>query len=173
VIGGSLGADTLNKCVTGGLDRLDREDLQVIWQCGGSYRQEAEEIIGESGVSNIRVVPFISRMDRAYGAADVIVSRAGAITISELCLVGKPVILVPSPNVAEDHQTRNAEALVSKKAAIMVPDKMAVKHLVNKMLQLLDDEVQRSELSKNIQKLGISDASRRIAGEVMKLVDRK
>jgi len=172
VLGGSLGAQTLNKCITEGLDQLDRDNLQVIWQCGSSFHQEAERIIGESGMKNIRVVPFINRMDRAYGAANVIVSRAGAITISELCLIGKPVILVPSPNVAEDHQTRNAEALVSKKAAIMVPDKMAGKHLVARMLQLMEDEGQRSELSKNIKKLGISDASQKIAAEVIKLVDK-
>lgn len=172
VLGGSLGAQTLNKCITEGLNRLDRDNLQVIWQCGRLYHQEAERTIGERRMKNIRVVPFISRMDRAYGAADVIVSRAGAITISELCLIGKPVILVPSPNVAEDHQTRNAEALVSKKAAIMVPDKMAREHLVSKMLHLLEDEGQRSELSKNIKKLGISDASQRIAAEVIKLVDK-
>jgi len=171
VLGGSLGAHTLNKCITEGLNQLDRDNLQVIWQCGSSFHQEAERIIGESGMKNVRVVAFISRMDRAYGAADVIVSRAGAITISELCLIGKPVILVPSPNVAEDHQTRNAEALVSKKAAIMVPDNMAGKHLVTRMLQLLEDEEQRSELSINIKKLGISDASQRIAAEVIKLVE--
>jgi len=171
VMGGSLGARTLNHSLLGGLAKLEREDLQVIWQCGKFYGGEVEERVARSGMQNIRVMPFISKMDCAYSAADVIVSRAGAITISELCVVGKPAILVPSPNVAGDHQTRNAEALLSRGAAVMIPDSEAPEKLVDTMLELVDDENQQRELSKNIKQLGIPDASYRIAEEVSKLID--
>lgn len=170
VVGGSLGARTLNQSIMEGLGKLDRSDLQVLWQCGKYYYSEAEEAVKNRVIDNIRVLPFISKMEDAYGVADVIISRAGAISISELCLVGKPVILVPSPNVAEDHQTKNAEVLVSKKAAIMVPDNQAKEHLVDIMLELMDDDNHKKELSKNIKLLGIPDASKRIAAEVLKLV---
>lgn len=170
VVGGSLGARTLNRSFMEGLEKLDRKDVQVLWQCGTSYQQEVEAKVNSSGLKNVRVFPFISKMDLAYGIADVIVSRAGAITISELCLVGKPVILVPSPNVAEDHQTRNAEALVERKAAAMVPDSRAVEDLVEKMLGLLENFEKQKELSDHIKQLGIADASERIASEVFKIV---
>jgi UDP-N-acetylglucosamine--N-acetylmuramyl-(pentapeptide) pyrophosphoryl-undecaprenol N-acetylglucosamine transferase len=173
VVGGSLGARTLNRSFMDGLDRLDREDLQILWQCGGFYHKEVERMVRDSGLKNIRVMPFISRMDLAYDAADVIVSRAGAITISELCLAGKPVILVPSPNVAEDHQTRNAEALVQKTAALMIPDAEAPEQLVTRMLALLEDDTLRQELSTNIRQLGQPDASQRIAAEVLKILEEK
>ncbi len=173
VVGGSLGARTLNRSFMEGLDRLDREDLQVLWQCGGFYHKEVEQKVRDSGLKNIRVMPFISRMDLAYDAADVIVSRAGAITISELCLAGKPVILVPSPNVAEDHQTRNAEALVQKTAALMVSDAEAQEKLVTRMLALLEDDILRQELSTNIRQLGQPDASQRIAAEVLKILEER
>ncbi len=117
VVGGSLGARTLNQSMLLGLDRLDRDDLQVIWQCGKNTFGELEKQVSASGLKNIKVMPFISKMEQAYGAADLIISRAGAISISELCVIGKPVILVPSPNVAEDHQTKNAEALSSRKCS--------------------------------------------------------
>jgi UDP-N-acetylglucosamine--N-acetylmuramyl-(pentapeptide) pyrophosphoryl-undecaprenol N-acetylglucosamine transferase len=171
VMGGSLGARTLNQCLMEGLEKLDREDLQVIWQCGKLYYSEAEERVVRSGMKNIRVMPFISKMDCAYSAADVIISRAGAITISELCVVGKPAILVPSPNVAEDHQTRNAEALVTRRAAVMIPDSEAPEKLVDNMLAMVGNEKQQQELSKNIKQLGITDASSRIAAEVVKLIE--
>ncbi len=171
VVGGSMGARTLNYSIMEGIEKLDRDDLQLLWQCGMLYQKEAEEMVARSGLKNIRVLPFISKMDCAYGAADLIISRAGAITISELCLIGKPVILVPSPNVAEDHQTRNAEALVSRKAAFLMPDNLAREHLVDKMLNLMGDENQKKELSKNIVQLGISDASQRIAAEVINIMD--
>jgi UDP-N-acetylglucosamine--N-acetylmuramyl-(pentapeptide) pyrophosphoryl-undecaprenol N-acetylglucosamine transferase len=173
VVGGSLGAMTLNQSVVRGMDKLDRDDLHLLWQCGFAYQKEAEEHVLRSRLKNISVLPFIGKMDLAYEAADVIVSRAGAITISELCIVGKPVILVPSPNVAEDHQTRNAEALVSKKAAVLIPDHLAAEHLVDKMLKLIGDEGDTKELSKNIKALGISDAAQRIAEEVYKTVEEQ
>ncbi|MFO7935813.1 MAG: undecaprenyldiphospho-muramoylpentapeptide beta-N-acetylglucosaminyltransferase [Bacteroidales bacterium] len=172
VVGGSLGARTINESIMEGLDRLVGSELQVIWQCGSRYLPEAEKRVSESGMDQVRVYAFISEMDRAYGAADLIVSRAGAITISELCLVGKPVILVPSPNVAEDHQTRNAEALVSRHAAIMVTDRLAREELVDRMIELIRDEEQKNELVKNIRQLGISDASQRIADEVIKIIKK-
>jgi UDP-N-acetylglucosamine--N-acetylmuramyl-(pentapeptide) pyrophosphoryl-undecaprenol N-acetylglucosamine transferase len=173
VVGGSLGARTLNRSFMDGLDKLDREDLQILWQCGRYYHKEVEQKVRASGLKNIRVLPFISRMDLAYDAADVIVSRAGAISISELCLVGKPVILVPSPNVAEDHQTHNAEALVGKTAALMVRDAEAAEQLVDRMLGLMDDDKIKEEISTNIRQLGIPDASQRIAAEVLKILKER
>lgn len=173
VVGGSLGARTLNRSFLDGLPKLDRDDIQVLWQCGRYYQKEVEEKVRASGLKNIRVLPFISRMDLAYGAADVIVSRAGAISISELCLVGKPVILVPSPNVAEDHQTHNAKALVEKTAALLVSDAEANDQLVDRMLWLMEDEHLKEELSTNIKQLGIPDASQRIADEVLKILEEK
>jgi UDP-N-acetylglucosamine--N-acetylmuramyl-(pentapeptide) pyrophosphoryl-undecaprenol N-acetylglucosamine transferase len=166
VVGGSLGARTLNRSFMEGLDKLDRVDLVVLWQCGKYYHTEVEEKMKASGLKNIRVLPFISRMDLAYGVADIIVSRAGALSISELCIVGKPAILVPSPNVAEDHQTHNAKSLESKGAALMIPDVDAGEQLVDRMLKLMEDELEKENLSRNIKQLGIVDASQRIAVEV-------
>ncbi len=171
VIGGSLGARTLNRSLLAGLEKLGREDIQLIWQCGKNNYKEIKAQVEVSGLKNIRLLPFISRMECAYGAADLIVSRAGAISISELCVIGKPVILVPSPNVAEDHQTRNAEALSGQNAAVMIVDHEAEERLVDTMLELLKDEKRQEELSENIKKLGISNAAERIAVEVIKLME--
>ncbi|MFO7668873.1 MAG: undecaprenyldiphospho-muramoylpentapeptide beta-N-acetylglucosaminyltransferase [Bacteroidales bacterium] len=173
VVGGSLGAGTLNRSLLAGLNRLARQDLQLIWQCGKSNHKEIERMVAASGLKNVKVMPFISRMECAYGAADLIISRAGAISISELCVIGKPVILVPSPNVAEDHQTKNAQALSGRAAAVMIPDRDAEKVLVDTMLELLDDEKKQQELSENIKKLGITNAAERIAAEVTKLMETK
>jgi len=173
VVGGSLGAKTLNESFLAELDKLERSDVQVLWQCGKYYREEVEARVKARGLEHVKVFPFISRMDLAYGIADVIVSRAGAITISELCLVGKPVILVPSPNVAEDHQTRNAEALVEKDAAILVPDSEAVELLVDEMLGLIGNTEKQEVLSEHIKQLGIADAAERIASEVFKIVKQQ
>jgi UDP-N-acetylglucosamine--N-acetylmuramyl-(pentapeptide) pyrophosphoryl-undecaprenol N-acetylglucosamine transferase len=170
VTGGSLGARTLNDGMAEGLSQLDRENVQVLWQCGKLYQAEMEEIVTRSGMKNIRVLPFISRMDIAYDLADVIVARAGAITISELCIIGKPVILVPSPNVAEDHQTRNAEALASRNAAIMIPDREARQKMVETMIGLAFDKQRRAVLSSNIKKLAIPDGSARIASEAINIL---
>ncbi|MGW8314652.1 MAG: undecaprenyldiphospho-muramoylpentapeptide beta-N-acetylglucosaminyltransferase [Bacteroidales bacterium] len=171
VMGGSLGAGTINLSLLEGLSSLDRKDIQVLWQCGRGYHSEAEEAVRKSGVEHIRVVPFISRLEQAYPVADIIVSRAGAITISELCLVGKPAILVPSPNVAEDHQTQNAKALADREAALMVPDRQARTTLVSTMLELMYNKEKQAKLSGNIKKLGKADASGRIAAEVIKLMN--
>ena len=172
-VGGSLGARTINESLITGMEKLDRGDLQLIWQCGKLYQEEVEDKVKKCGLQNIRVLPFISRMESAYRVADVIISRAGALTISELCLAGKPAILVPSPNVAENHQTRNAEALVSRNAAVMVPDQEARIRMVDTMLELLGNDQRLAQLSVNIKQLGIPDASRRIADEVIKLVGKK
>jgi UDP-N-acetylglucosamine--N-acetylmuramyl-(pentapeptide) pyrophosphoryl-undecaprenol N-acetylglucosamine transferase len=173
LLGGSLGARTLNHSFMEGIEKLGREDLAVLWQCGSYYQKEVEERVRASGLMNIRVMSFISRMDLAYGAADVIVSRAGAITISELCLVGKPVILVPSPNVAEDHQTHNAVSLASRGAALMIPDAEAAENLVDRMLRLMMDDTEKDMLSRNIRQLGIADASKRIAEEALTILNER
>jgi len=173
LVGGSLGARTLNQSFMEGMEKLDRTDLVVLWQCGKYYQSEVEERVKASALNNIRVMPFISRMDLAYGVAELIVSRAGALTISELCIVGKPAILVPSPNVAEDHQTHNAASLVSKNAALMIPDAEAREKLVDRMLKLLDNYEEQEQLSENIRQLGINDASERIADEAHKILIEK
>lgn len=172
VIGGSLGARTLNRSLIRDLAKLDREDVQVLWQCGRFYHEEVLAAVEPAGMKHIHVLPFISRMDLAYTAADVIISRAGAISISELCLVGKAAILVPSPNVAEDHQRHNAEALVAKQAALMVPDAAAGDELVDRLLTLLGDMTMQEKLAANIRKLGIGDAAGRIADLVIELIEK-
>jgi UDP-N-acetylglucosamine--N-acetylmuramyl-(pentapeptide) pyrophosphoryl-undecaprenol N-acetylglucosamine transferase len=171
VLGGSLGARTINRSIMEGLERLEQSRLQLLWQCGTLYQEVAEAAVRESGATHVKVFPFISKMEWAYQIADLIVSRAGAITISELCLVGKPAILVPSPNVAEDHQTSNARSLVNMEAAWMVTDQEAPMVLVDRMIELMGDEEQQKQLSDNIKSLGIADASERIAAEVLKLLN--
>ena len=172
VVGGSLGALTINESIVGGLDKFADAGVQVIWQTGKGYIATARGIVGEAR-KGLYVNDFIYKMDLAFAAADVIVSRAGASTISELCIVGKPVVFVPSPNVAEDHQTKNAMALVDKDAAIMVRDADARNTLVDKTLQLVGDMPQRERLSQNIKKLELLDAANVIAEEVYKLVYEK
>jgi len=172
VLGGSLGAGSINHSLSFNLDKLGRSDCQWLWQTGKYYYENVKEQIGKSGYENIVVHGFINRMDYAYAAADIIVSRAGAGTISELCLVGKPVILVPSPNVAEDHQTRNAEALSCKEAALLIPDSRAEGSLADEAMKLVADNERRRLLSQNIFKLAERDADIRIAEEVIKLTER-
>lgn len=170
VIGGSLGARTINNSIKGSLDQLQQSGHQVLWQTGSFYFNNMNEAAAEYPC--VHVNEFIKRMDLAYEVADVIVSRAGAISISELCLIGKPVILVPSPNVAEDHQTKNAMALVDKKAALMVSDIDAPDALVTKTLELINNDALQASLSDHIAQLGIPDAAERIAKEVLKLADK-
>lgn len=172
VLGGSLGAGTVNSSVGGGIGLTESAGVQVIWQTGSHYFDRMREIVESQGTVGIRVTGFINRMDLAYAAADVIISRAGAGTISELALVGKPVILVPSPNVAEDHQTHNAMALVERGAALLVKDADAQAALIPAALELLNDTAKRSALSDNIKKLAIRDADEVIAKEVLRLVKR-
>jgi UDP-N-acetylglucosamine--N-acetylmuramyl-(pentapeptide) pyrophosphoryl-undecaprenol N-acetylglucosamine transferase len=167
VTGGSLGARTLNNSVLAGLDKIIEADVQVIWQTGKFYYNGIIEKLGENYHPDIRIVEFLNRMDLAYAAADVIISRAGAGTIAELCAVKKPVILVPSPNVAEDHQTKNALALVEENAAVFIPDRDAEAKLIDKALELLNDKELQKKLSNNIGKLAMPDADEVIAKEVM------
>ena len=172
VIGGSLGARTVNNSLLAGVRKLAAEqDVQVLWQTGKIYidemRAKTSDLPADSGVV---VTDFISRMDYAYAVADLVVSRAGASSISELCLLGKPVILVPSPNVAEDHQTKNALALSTKDAAILIHDKDAVAQLVDTALLTIRDEAKLKSLSENISKLAEKDSANRIADEVIKLI---
>jgi len=166
VVGGSLGARTINQSMIEGLEKINQsEDVQFIWQTGKYYYDEIVHRVP------FTVYPFISRMDLAYSVADLIISRAGAGSISEFCIVGKPVILVPSPNVAEDHQTKNAMALVNKNAAIMIADKDAENQLVDKALELIHNEAELQSLSANILKLALPDSANRIVDEIEKILE--
>ncbi|MBK7628926.1 MAG: undecaprenyldiphospho-muramoylpentapeptide beta-N-acetylglucosaminyltransferase [Bacteroidales bacterium] len=169
ILGGSLGAGTINNALSDNLEKMKTADCQWLWQTGKHYFENVKALVSVSCTNNISVYGFINRMDLAYAAADIIVSRAGAGTISELCLVGKPVILIPSPNVAEDHQTKNAQALSNREAAVLIPDNEAVKTLVREALMLVSDKRKREALSANIVKMADRDADVRIAMEVIKL----
>ena len=172
VLGGSLGAASINKSLSENINKLKDTDCQWLWQTGKHYYDNIKELVSVSFCENISVHGFINKMDYAYAAADIIVSRAGAGTISELCLVGKPIILVPSPNVAEDHQTRNAKALSEKGAAILITDSQAAKSLADEAIKLISDINKRKLLSANILKMADRNADVRIAEEVMKLAVR-
>ncbi|MDB5154454.1 MAG: murG [Mucilaginibacter sp.] len=167
VIGGSLGARTLNTSVITDLQKIIDAGVQLIWQTGKHYFDEVKQKMGSNNPANIRVLEFLNRMDLAYAAADVIISRAGAGTIAELCIIGKPVILVPSPNVAEDHQTKNAKALVKDEACQYIADRKAVNELIDTAMALLNDEKKGKILSENISKLALPDADEVIAKEVI------
>jgi UDP-N-acetylglucosamine--N-acetylmuramyl-(pentapeptide) pyrophosphoryl-undecaprenol N-acetylglucosamine transferase len=169
VLGGSLGAGSINNCMSENINKLRDSDCQWLWQTGKYYFENVKALVSLSFSGNISVHGFINRMDYAYAAADIIISRAGAGTISELCLVGKPVILIPSPNVAEDHQTRNAEALSSRDAALLIPDSKAGKILVDEAIRLISDKPRRDMFSENILKMADKDADIRIAEEIFKL----
>jgi UDP-N-acetylglucosamine--N-acetylmuramyl-(pentapeptide) pyrophosphoryl-undecaprenol N-acetylglucosamine transferase len=172
VLGGSLGAGSINNCLSENINILRESDCQWLWQTGKYYFEKVKALVSLSYSSNISLHGFINRMDLAYAAADIIISRAGAGTISELCLVGKPVILIPSPNVAEDHQTRNAEALSKRDAALMIADNKAAKTLVDEAIKLISDKERRNRFSENILKMADRDADIRIAEEVFKLAGK-
>ncbi len=169
VIGGSLGAKTLNESMVEGIEKIQQQGFQVLWQCGKLYHEQLTNRLQGRDMSGIHLTQFISRMDLAYAVADVIVSRAGAISVSELCLINKPVILVPSPNVAEDHQTHNAMALVNKQAAILVKDSDAKNSLIDEAIQLMTNNALQIQLSKNIAKLGKPTATKEIVSEIIKI----
>ena len=158
VIGGSLGAKTLNDSMLKNLEQISNGQLQFIWQCGKGYIDQINESLSKVP-EQIKLMPFISQMDAAYAAADIVVSRAGALSVSELCLIGKPVILVPSPNVSEDHQTKNAMALVSSAAAILIRDTDAREDLVPALYTLVENEEKKMELSRNIKSLAKPNAT--------------
>ena len=167
VIGGSLGARSINLSVEAHIDAFIKADLQVVWQTGKLFIDQALKTVETKGAKNFRVQPFITTMDQAYAVADVVLSRAGASSISELCLVGKPSVLVPFPFAAEDHQTKNAMALVKRNAAILVPDAKAKEEACQQALALLNDDARRSELSANIREMALPEADTQIAKEVL------
>lgn len=171
VVGGSLGARTINRSIQGGLDRFFAEDIQLIWQTGRYYYTEASKHLKAYQGMPVWCSDFITRMDYAYAAADLVVSRAGAGSISELCLLKKPVILVPSPNVAEDHQTKNAKALVNKDAAVMVADNEAENLLVSTALEIVHDEKRLASLSRHIEALAERQSAERIVDEIVKIIE--
>jgi UDP-N-acetylglucosamine--N-acetylmuramyl-(pentapeptide) pyrophosphoryl-undecaprenol N-acetylglucosamine transferase len=167
VLGGSLGARRINELIVKKLDFFQEQNVQIIWQCGKLYYQDYK-IYGD--VKDIQVHAFLNRMDMAYAASDIIISRAGAGSVSELCIVGKPVIFIPSPNVAEDHQTKNANAVVEKDGAILIKEEDLDVDFENKF-SLLNSSKERQELlSKNIKKLALVNATKDIADEVEKLL---
>jgi UDP-N-acetylglucosamine--N-acetylmuramyl-(pentapeptide) pyrophosphoryl-undecaprenol N-acetylglucosamine transferase len=173
VLGGSLGARTINQTLMDALETIKaNSDIQFIWQTGKIYIDEVRQTVAKSSFVNLFVTDFIKEMDKAYAAADLVISRAGAGSISEFCLLEKPVILVPSPNVAEDHQTKNALALANKDAAIYVKDAEAHDQLMPIALQTVKDDAKLASLRENIVKLALPDSAKIIANEVLKLIGK-
>jgi UDP-N-acetylglucosamine--N-acetylmuramyl-(pentapeptide) pyrophosphoryl-undecaprenol N-acetylglucosamine transferase len=170
-VGGSLGARSINEALAKGLDRLEKAGLQLIWQTGKTDADQWKLVAAQR--SGIWVSEFISQMETAYAAADIVISRAGAMAIAELCVVKKPVVFVPYPFAAEDHQTVNAMNLVRRKAALMVKDREAMERLVPAVLDLATDEQQQNELTKNIALAAIQDADERIAAEILKSIGKE
>jgi len=170
IIGGSQGALSINRAVSGLLPRFSIPQLQVIWQTGTTYFETAISEVRKSNMDNIKVHDFITRMDLAYSASDVVISRAGAIAIAELCAVKKPSVFIPFPHAAEDHQTKNAMALVEKEAAIMIEDSAAAEELGNIILDLINDPERCKLMSENIGKLAHKNAAEIIADEILDLI---
>lgn len=166
-IGGSLGARTINHALTSFVDQFEAKDVQIVWQTGKLYINEALELA--KGNNHVKPHEFIKDMDLAYAAADVIISRAGAMSISELSLIGKPCILVPFPHAAEDHQTKNAQALVEHNAAILIPDNQAREKLESTLFDLLGNEEKRRTMSSNLKPLGMPNSTQDIVQEVFSL----
>jgi UDP-N-acetylglucosamine--N-acetylmuramyl-(pentapeptide) pyrophosphoryl-undecaprenol N-acetylglucosamine transferase len=173
ILGGSLGARTINESILTHIDKLIESQVQVIWQTGKMYYESVKLQVAGKNLSKIRIHDFLGQMELAYTASDVVISRAGALAISELCLVAKPCILVPSPNVAEDHQTKNAMSLVNEGAALMVKDADAKDKLVSEALRLLFDEKQCSSLSANIARLGKPHATDDIVNEIERIIESR
>ena len=170
VIGGSLGSRRINQLIEKKLDFFDTQNVQIIWQCGKLYYQQYK-IYGNT--KNVQVFEFLNNMDFAYAAADVVISRAGASSVSELCIVGKPVIFIPSPNVAEDHQTKNAMAIVDKQAAMIIKEEDLDADFENKFSQLVASTDKQKELGVNIKKLALVNATNEIVDEIEKLLKKK
>jgi UDP-N-acetylglucosamine--N-acetylmuramyl-(pentapeptide) pyrophosphoryl-undecaprenol N-acetylglucosamine transferase len=167
IIGGSLGAKTINESIAANIEKLSGEKFQVLWQTGKLFFPTAKKAVENN--NTIKAHDFVTKMDLAYAVADVVVSRAGASSISELCIVKKPAILIPFPFAAEDHQTKNAMALVTKQAAILIKDSEAKERLLNEILLLMNDEAKQELLKKNIGELALANADEVIANEVIKL----
>ncbi|MFT6134746.1 MAG: UDP-N-acetylglucosamine--N-acetylmuramyl-(pentapeptide) pyrophosphoryl-undecaprenol N-acetylglucosamine transferase [Cyclobacteriaceae bacterium] len=170
IIGGSLGARTINEAMIRSLHLFIAEQVQVIWQTGGYYHAEILERTKEADLSGVVIRDFIREMKYAYAVADVVISRSGALSIAELMLTRKPAIMVPSPNVAEDHQTKNAQALVAENAAVLVSDQKAIEEMVPTAIQLIKQPERRNELSENIARLAHPNAASEIVNEIIKLV---
>ena len=171
IVGGSLGARTVNESVIAGLGRIAATpDVQVLWQSGKYYDEQCRKALEQSGAKNVLQTAFIAHMDLAYCAADLVVSRAGASSISELQILGKPSVLVPSPNVAEDHQTKNAMALVNKNAALMVRDAEAMDKLITTMLTTVEDESLLQSLGENVKKMALTDSAAKIVDKVLEII---
>lgn len=173
VLGGSLGARTINESLAEGIDKLIDAQVQVIWQTGKMYFESVKAQVADKDIRKVRIFDFLKQMDLAYAAADVVISRAGALSISELCVAQKPSILVPSPNVAEDHQTKNAMALVKEEAALMVKDQEAKNSLVDQSLSLLHDKTTCGKLQHNMSRLARPNATTDIVREIEKLIGEK
>ena len=169
IVGGSLGARTINESVLQHLDLVGQSGVQFLWQTGKYYYASIQEQLKGNGLPNLKATDFITDMGAAYRAADLVISRAGASSISEFCLIGKPVILVPSPNVAEDHQTKNALALANRDAAIYVKDADAPATLLQLAINTVNDEAKLKSLSENVLKMALPDSADIIAKEVIKL----
>tara|TARA_A200000113_G_scaffold54132_2_gene45115 strand:+ start:7999 stop:9141 length:1143 start_codon:yes stop_codon:yes gene_type:complete len=169
VLGGSLGAKSINEGILNSIDTLKDQPIKLLWQVGKRYFDSIENQLNQINIPNVKALAFIKRMDLAYSLADLVISRAGALSISELTLAGKPSILVPSPNVSEDHQTKNAMSLVNKSAAILVEDK-DTDSLLRTALDLLKQENQLNTISKNAKKMGKPNASEDIVNEIFKLI---
>jgi UDP-N-acetylglucosamine--N-acetylmuramyl-(pentapeptide) pyrophosphoryl-undecaprenol N-acetylglucosamine transferase len=165
IVGGSLGARSINEAIDKGLDDLLNAGLQLIWQTGKPYSVKAKERV--NGKKSVWVNEFITQMEYAYAAADIVVARAGAMTVAELCVAKKPVLFVPYPFAAEDHQTVNAMQLVNKQAALMVKDSEVIQKLVMMTIELSSDESKQEELKKNIAALAVTDADNKIANEIL------
>ncbi|MBT8190562.1 MAG: undecaprenyldiphospho-muramoylpentapeptide beta-N-acetylglucosaminyltransferase [Bacteroidia bacterium] len=172
IFGGSLGARSINNAIYHSSDQIaGLEDVQIIWQVGKLYYDEFKNST-LANCSHVKILPFIDRMDLAYSAADVVICRAGALTISELSIVGKPAIFIPSPNVAEDHQTKNAMALTENNAAVLVDDEKAQELIFETMTKLMDDRDAQKSLSENLRAIGKPDAREKIADEIIKLAKK-
>lgn len=173
VVGGSQGARSINHAILAGLSKIAESGVQLIWQTGKSFLPEAKMEIEKLNITSIRAFDFISRMDLAYAMADIVVARAGASTVSELCIVKKPSILVPLPTAAEDHQTKNCMSLVDRDAAILVADKDTQQKLINEALLLINNSDLRKQLAANIAPLARPHAANEIAQQVLSLIKRK
>ena len=172
IVGGSLGARTMNESIQQHLDLVKNSGLQFIWQTGKYYNAKIMEFMKGKELPNLKILDFVSDMGAAYKAADLVISRAGASSISEFQLVGKPVILVPSPNVAEDHQRKNAMALVNRHAALYVEDAEAADKLLKLAIETVNDDAELKALAENVRKMGLKNAADVIADEVLKLIKR-
>jgi len=174
VIGGSQGARSVNRALAGQMKDIIKDDVQIIWQCGKAFHPEAIDIVSRlDSEETVKVHDFIYRMDLAYAAADLVISRAGAIAISELCIVGNPIILVPLPGAAEDHQTKNAQALAEKDAAVLLPDNELDSKLTSTLKGLIEDDEKQKTMKSNILHFARPDATEKIANEVIKLLEKE